>query len=135
MLLESNAVYDDVVLHSKCLLNCPKSILNDVADAIYRQFHDNKNEAIKSIGLLLRKFKFSNPVKLATNFVEWRSNISMKEFNQINVNSYIDNCPKQVLDMAEYIDNFIKAHTKEEWLYGRLISSTVTKEFHYKEPF
>lgn len=111
MLVEPNGKFIERVEHSAHFLNCPKHMLNHTLDSIYRQFNYDKNEAIKQIKSYLKSYSIEKPLEQAKAFVEWRSSITMQEFNKINVNSYIDNTPKHIDAMLKHQCDWIDAHT------------------------
>ena len=111
MLVETNRNYVERVEGSKHFLNCPKHILNHTLDCFYRQFHDNKAKAIEVIHSYLKDYNIESPKQKAIQFVEWRSSITIQEFNNINVNSYVDNSPKHINDMLNHQCNWIETNT------------------------
>jgi len=86
-LVEPSSKYVDRILNSWHYLNCPKHMLNHDLDCVYRQgiVHD-KETAIKFVTDYLRYYDIKNPIQTATEFVNWRDSITLKEFDTINVN-------------------------------------------------
>jgi hypothetical protein len=125
MLLEPTQSFSSKVLASKDYLNCPKFILNHRLDCFYRQFYDNPQKAIEVISKELVKYNFTNPIKSAREFVEWREGIKTAEFNRLNVNSYIEETPAFVDARHKHLSDWIERHTKEVWRYGMLLDKHV----------
>ena len=111
MLVEANQKYIERVEGSPHFLNCPKHMLNHTLDCIYRQFHENKKEAIEQIKSYLKSYGIEKPLEQAKTFVEWRSSISIQEFDKENANSYIDNTPKHIDSMLKHQCDWIESHT------------------------
>jgi hypothetical protein len=125
MLIKSNLVFDDAVLKSADYLNDPTFILNETCDSIYRQFHNQLDEAVKHITLYLKKHKFESPGTKAKDFVEWRKTIKYQEFHALNTNPYLDKVPEEVKTKDEIVNNWVRANTTEKWRYGYLIEQNI----------
>lgn len=100
-------------------------------DAIYRQLK-NEEEFLNCVIPVLKKYKFTTPKELATKFYRWRDSISMKTFDEMNINSYVDNPPLKVKVMDNHINQWFKTNTREDWRYGVLVSST-TLNYNFKD--
>ena len=116
----------DYVEHSAQFLNCPKAILNDNLDSMFRQFYTDENAAYDAILSYLKKYKIQSPAKQALDFVVWRKSISMNDFRTINVNSYIDNLPERMERKNDEVNAYIeKGTTYYHGAYGSGGVSTV----------
>ena len=138
MLIKSNIIFDQAVLKSADYLNDPTFILNELLDSMYRQFHNQLDEAIKNITNILKKHGYEKPGTRAKEFVEWRKTISYPQFHKLNVNSYIDgttaafsqNTPEAVKAQDIIVNNWVKANTTERWRYGYLIEQNIPSYPH-----
>jgi len=131
-LLEPTTKFVEYVFLSSHYLNCPKHILNHTLDCIYRQFHDNHELAIKHITDILKKYEFSQPKTMAEIFVKERNQIKYSDFIKLNVNNYINITPEHIKKRDNFLNDWYKRNTKEEWRYGNLVSRN-EPSFNFKE--
>jgi len=120
-LLNPTAKYIDYVFHSEMYLNCPKCRFNEALDSMYRHGCMEGKE-VENVEWFLRLCKYPDARKAAIKFVAEREKITLKEFDEMNVNSYIDNLPKHIELHHKRINAWIEANTKEVWWCGSLVS-------------
>lgn len=131
-LVEPTAKYIDRIENSAHYLNCPKHMLNYELDCLYRQHISEKPEKmLANICEFLKSYDFDKPMKLAISFYTWRKNISMGEFDKLNVNPYVNNIPKHIEKKHKLICDWIDAHTKY-YPYGGYIKEVKSYPFKYK---
>lgn len=130
-LIEPTPKFVEYVYLSSHYLNCPKHILNHTLDCFYRQFYDNHDKAVNAIADTLKKYQFTKPIETAKQFVFERSQTKMAEFDELNVNAYIDKTPDHIQKRNEYLNRWYMANTKQEWRHGYLISEH-TPTYPYK---
>lgn len=130
MLIETTPEFNNACLLSHHYLNDPKCVINDFMDSMYRQT-PNEETFISVVLPILKKYKYNKPTEVAKAFFAWRSNITLKEFVEANVNTYIHELPKHVELRNDYINNWYANNKNEVWSGGMLISST-TPSYPYK---
>jgi hypothetical protein len=131
-LLTPTEKFINFVYHSKHYLNCPKFIFNEWLDSFYRLYPDDKLHIISEF---LTKCEYPEPIKTAKKFIEERDNITMVEFNELNVNSYIRNIPSHIAYRHKQISEWYQANIKESWRDGFFISKSQPTYPYYKESF
>ena len=134
-LVEPNQNYIKRIENSWNLLNCPKHMLNHDLDCIYRQFvtTHTKDFVIQTIANHLKHYGITEPVPKATEFVEWRHQLTTPEFNKININSYIVNgTPIHIDKKNDSISAWIESHTTYyPAIYGGGVNYVPTYPFLY----
>ena len=112
-LLEPTQKYINYIEHSKHYLNCPKCMFNSDLDSMYRQGCMNET-SVDKVAWLLKYYNYPNPTKTATEFVEQRNKISLKEFDTLNVNSYIQRTPEHIVVQHKQISHWFATHNKTQ---------------------
>ena len=133
MLIEPSEKYIEKTENSRNFLNCPKHMLNHDLDCLYRQAKGLQNgKEIDYISDHLKHYGISEPRKKAEEFVKFRSSISLREFNKINVNPYIEKTPAHIEAKHKYICNWTdKNTTYYPAIYGGGIKSVPSYPFRY----
>ena len=134
--IEPSDKYVDYIFNSEHYLNSPKFMLNYQLECLYRQARGlENNKEIEFVADFLKRFQISKPVENAKKFVEFRSSISIQEFEVLNENSYFNNLPADIEKRHEYINNWYKSHTKyfsPIYTGGKMIVKSVD-DFPYKK--
>ena len=113
MLVSPSFEFVNYVERSAHFLNCPKHILNHDLDCMYRQSKGlNNGKAVEWISSYLKQYKIENPIESAKSFVAFRESISIREFNELNVNSYIDKLPPHIQAKNNSVSKWIEQHTE-----------------------
>lgn len=111
MLIQPSSKYNDKIYLSHHYLNCPKYMFNYQIRCIINHTSD---DLVKRVVQDIFKY-YKIPLKLVDDCVEYHKKTSQKEFDEINVNSYIDNTPEHIIKRSEYIDNWTKKNTYYEY--------------------
>lgn len=125
--------YIEKVENSRNYLNCPKHMINHDVDCLYRQgIVIDRETAVRYISGYLKYYGITNPTDTATKFVEWRSTITIREFNKINVNSYIEKTPKHIDHKHRRINQWIDDNTTyHSAIYGGGVNTVPSYPFKY----
>lgn len=133
-LINPSEKYINYILNSWHYLNDPKHMLNYDLDCMYRQgIVEGKNKAIEFVEWYLNHYSIPSPHTTAVNFVEWRNSITLKQFDEINVNSYIDKLPPHVLFIDKKVNDWTEAHTEYyPAIYGGGVKSVGSYPFKFR---
>lgn len=129
MLIEPTEKFTLSVLRSADYLNCPKFILNSILDSLFR-LSINKQQREENIYNFLKKYDFKNPRQLTNEFIFFRESVNIKEFEKINVNSFIDKMPPHIKEVHKKICNWYEINTKREYRHGYLIREKIPSYPH-----
>lgn len=112
-LIEPTEKYIFRIENSWHYLNCPKHMLNHNLNSMYLAgINKNKEYAIELVLFYLRDRNYkSTSRKTAVMFVEWRSTITLEEFNLININSYNNKLPDHIIALNNKVNDWIKKNT------------------------
>lgn len=119
-ILEPTQQYINFIENSAHYLNCPKHMFNHTLDSVYRQGmgFNSIEKAIENVTSILEYYKYPSPRKTAVTFVSEREGITIKEFNALNRNTYIDNLPLKMEKRHEYLNRWFEAHTTYPYRYS-----------------
>ncbi len=123
MILTPSDKYVNYIFYSKHFLNCPTHMFNSNISDLVRGYDTQK--AMDNLRCFFKQYQFKYTTKELIDIVSYHAN-NILEFFKLNVNPYIDNPPSHIITRANYVEAFIKSHTREEWRYGNLISSQLT---------
>jgi hypothetical protein len=132
-LVNPTGKFIDYILNSWHYLNDPKHMLNYHLDCMYRQgIVEGKQKAIEFVEWYCKNYNVPEPHKTAVEFVEWRYSITLKQFDEINVNTFIDNFPPHVLSIDKKVNDWTEAHTEYyPAIYGGGVKSVGSYPFKF----
>lgn len=132
-LIEPTTKYINKIENSWHYLNCPKHMLNHDLDCQFRQAmgYDDKQMAVKFITDYLKSYNVPNSLNTAIRFVTWRMSIKLKEFNDININPYVDETPKHIEAKHKHICEWTEANTTYyHGMFGGGVNTVPTYNFN-----
>jgi len=129
MLLNPTEKYINYIENSKHYLNCPKYMFNYDLDCMYRQgVGDGK--AVENVEFYLKKYDYPSPNETAKEFVDFRNSISLKDFDNLNINPYIKETPLHIINFSNRINKWVEAR-KEYYPFTDILKSFPDYPFKY----